>query len=124
MKRDNVMSANTIEQRNEIVSQYLWCIDSVMRQNYAKIQAARLEWDDVHQALAVRLIRAVERYDPSKGCSMKHHIFTQLQYELLTCNSPLNKFGIRNAPYSMTSPLVSMDLLMEESPYWESEIAA
>lgn len=124
MKKAQTMTNHSIEQRNETVAQYLWCIDSVMRQNYAKIQAARLDWDDVHQALAVRLIQAVERYDPTKGCGMKHHIFTQLRYELLTCNSPLNKFGIRNAPYSMPSPLVSMDMLMEKHPYWESELVA
>lgn len=114
----------TISECNKTVEQYLWCIDSVIGQNYAKIQAARLERDDVYQALAVRLIRAVDRYDPSKGCSLKHHIFVQLKYELLTCNSPQMKFGLQSAPYGLRGPVISLEALSEECPYWETTLAA
>ena len=115
---------NTIHERNETVEQYLWCIDSVIGQNYSKIQAAHLDRDDVYQALAERLIRAVERYDPTKGCSLKHHIFVQLKYELLNCNSPQMKFGFRSAPYGLRGPLVSLEALAEACPYWETTMVA
>ena len=32
----------TITQRNSLVQEYLWCIDSVIKQNYSLIQAAHL----------------------------------------------------------------------------------
>lgn len=75
-----------VSERNEIVKDYLWCIDSVIRQNYALIRAASLDRDDVYQALALRLIRAVAGYDPEKGV-LRQHIFAQLKYELLNCKS-------------------------------------
>ena len=49
----------SIAQRNAIVEANLWCIDSVIRQNRPLMRAARLEYDDVYQQLALRLIRAV-----------------------------------------------------------------
>lgn len=49
------MSNLSIKQRNTLVEEHLWCIDSVIWQNYSLIQAARLELDDVYQSLAIRL---------------------------------------------------------------------
>ena len=51
----------SIAQRNAIVEANLWCIDSVIRQNRPLMRAARLEYDDVYQQLALRLIKAVAR---------------------------------------------------------------
>ena len=65
----------SIEKRNQLVEQYLWCIDVVIRQNYALIAGAHLDRQDVYQTLAERLIRAVERYDPQRGSTLKVHIF-------------------------------------------------
>ena len=48
----------SIAQRNAIVEANLWCIDSVIRQNRPLMRAARLEYDDVYQQLALRLIKA------------------------------------------------------------------
>ena len=53
----------TITQRNAVVEQHLWCIDMVMAQYAAWLQAAPIDPDDVYQSLAVRLIRAVNSYD-------------------------------------------------------------
>ena len=50
----------SIEERNQLVLSYLWCIDSVIRQNYGLLRAAHLDRHDVYQSLAVRLIHAVE----------------------------------------------------------------
>ena len=44
----------SIAQRNAIVEANLWCIDSVIRQNRPLMRAARLEYDDVYQQLALR----------------------------------------------------------------------
>ena len=71
----------TIAQRNALVEKYLWCIDTVIRKNRPLMRAAQLEYDDVYQRLALRLIRAVAGFDPQKG-TLQQHIFAQLRMEL------------------------------------------
>ena len=78
--KDNI----SYELRNRIVEEHLHCINTVIWQNWSLIQAARLERDDVYQQLAIRLIRCVDTYDPSKG-PLKKRIYAQLKYELLNC---------------------------------------
>ncbi len=114
----------TTQQRNSLVEQYLWCIDSVIWQNQPLMIGAHLDREDVYQSLALRLIQAVGRYDPSKGRSLKGYIFDQLKFELLTCGSPQAKYGFREAPYHLQNAVVSMEALAEADPYWESRIAA
>ncbi len=114
----------TVSQRNALVENYLWCIDSVIRQNKTLVIGAHLDREDVYQSLALRLIQTVKRYDPSKGRSLKGYIFDQLKYELLSCCSPQAKYGFRDAPYHLYDAVVSMDSLAEDDPYWESRIAA
>ncbi len=114
----------TISQRNALVEEHLWCIDSVIRQNRTLMAASHLNREDVYQSLAVRLVKAVGRYDPAKGCSLKGYIFDQLQYEMLTCNSPQSRYGFRDAPYDLYNAVTSMDSLAEDDPYWERRIAA
>ncbi len=114
----------TVSQRNDLVEQYLWCIDSVIWQNQTLIIGAHLDREDVYQSLAVRLIQAVRRFNPDKGRSLKGYIFDQLKYELLSCSGPQAKFGFMDAPYHLRDAVVSMDSLAEDDPYWERRIAA
>lgn len=120
------MNQLSIQQRNALVEQYLWCIDRVIWQNTSLIQAARLDRDDVYQNLALRLIRAVERYDPhhSRGKSLKSYIFMSLRYELRTCSGSYARYGFREAPHYLPNAVVSMETLQETDPYWEMRIAA
>lgn len=106
------------EERNTLVLSYLWCIDSVIRQNYSLVQAAHLDRDDVYQSLALRLIRAVEQYKPGAR-SLKGYIFTQLKYELLNCKSARCRYGFSSAPYDLRGAVVSLNALAEADPYWE-----
>lgn len=114
----------TITQRNTLVEEYLWCIDSVIWQNETLVIGAHLDREDVYQSLAVRLIEAIDRYDPARGRSLKGYIFDQLKYELLTCSGPQARYGFRGAPYHLKSAVLSMDSMEEDDPYWESRIAA
>ena len=113
----------TIQQRNRLVEEYLWCIDAVIRQNRLLLELAHLDRDDVYQDLAMRLIRAVAGYDPDKGL-LKQHIFCQLEYELLNCKSARKCYGFKDAPYDLRGATISLDSLMEDDPYWEIRIAA
>ena len=106
----------SISERNELVLEYLWCIDCVIRQNYGLVRAAHLDRDDVYQSLALRLIRAVELYKPGAR-SMKGYIFMQLKYELLNCKSSKSRYGFCVAPYDLRSAVVSMDALMESTAH-------
>lgn len=101
----------SILERNRIVEEHLWCIDSVMRKNHALIRAAHLDYEDVYQQLTLRLIRAVETFDPDKGV-LRVHIFAQLRYELLDCKTPCRRYGITGAPTTLRSgQVVSFETL-------------
>lgn len=114
----------TIAQRNVIVEDHLWCIDSVIRKNRPLMRAARLEYDDVYQQLAIRLIKAVSGFDPEKG-NLQQHIFCQLKYELLSCKTPLRLCGVKDAPKEFRKgDIISMDALYEGSDLYEQVMAA
>lgn len=94
--------------------------------NYALLKAAHLDRDDVYQALAMRLIRAVEQYAPhnSSGKSLKGYIFMNPGYEMHTCGGTHARYGFREAPFYLPNAVISMEALEEADPYWEMRIAA
>lgn len=108
----------SIEERNAYVLGHLWCIDRVIRQNDVLVEAARLDRDDVYQALAVRLIRAVELYRPGRK-SLESYISMHLKYELLSCKSAKAVYGFCGAPYDLRNAAVSIEALKEADPHWD-----
>ena len=113
----------SIAQRNAIVEDHLWCIDSIIQKNRSLMRAARLEYDDVYQQLAIRLIKAVAGYDPEKG-SLQQHIFAQLKYELLNCKTAYRLCGVTGAPKEFRKGhIVSLDALSESSDLYEQALA-
>lgn len=105
----------SINQRNAIVERYLWCIDSVIRRNQPLMKAAHMDYDDVYQQLAIRLIRAVAGYDPEKG-DLKQHIFSQLKYELLNCKSAYRLCGMTSLPKDFRKgSIISLDTILDDS---------
>ncbi len=103
----------SIAQRNALVEEHLWCIDSVIEKNRVLIRKARLDYDDVYQQLAIRLIKAVSGFDPEKG-SLKQHIFSQLRYELLDCNCVYRLHGITDAPKDLRGKIISFESIIED----------
>ena len=105
----------SIAERNRIVEENLPLIDKVIRRNWSLMIAAHLDYDDVYQDLAVRLIRCVENYDPDKG-TLHAHIYSQLKYELLNCKTPLKRTGITGLPYnSRWNDILSLDTISEDT---------
>ena len=92
----------TITQRNAVVEQHLWCIDTVMAQYAAFMQTEPVDPDDVYQSLAVRLIRAVNSYDPCKGY-LKEYILSQLKREMVRIRSTQTVYGLTQAPANIGS---------------------
>ena len=81
-RKESIMkNSYSIAERNRIVEAYLPCIDAVILRNRTLIRAARLEYDDVYQDLAICLILCVEQFDPEKG-SLLRYIRTRLCNEL------------------------------------------
>lgn len=113
----------SIAERNRIVEENLDCIDIVMRRNAHLIRAAHMEWDDVYQELAIRLIKAVAGYDPDKG-NLRAHIIAQLKYELLSCKRPFRLYGITGAPDNLGGKIISFDAIRENSELYEQLAAA
>ncbi len=113
-----------LTERNRIVEEHLHCINTVIRQNWTLIQAARLERDDVYQQLAIRLIRCVDTYDPAKG-ELKKRIYAQLKYELLNCKEVRRLTGITGAPKDFRrGKVVSLDTIREDSGLYQDYLAA
>lgn len=105
----------SISTRNAIVEANLHRIDKAMRRNRALIRSARMDRDDVYQQLAIRLIKAVDSFDPEKG-TLEQHIDAQLQYEMLNCKRPYRLHGITGLPADYRGgQIISFDSIREGS---------
>lgn len=114
----------SIVQRNALVEDHLWCINSFMEKNRKLVKATGMEHDDVFQQLALRLIKAVAGYDPDKG-NLQQHIFAQLKYELLNCKAAFRLCGMTGAPRGFQkSDIISLDIVSENSELHEQLLAA
>lgn len=110
--------------RNAIVEANLHRIDKVMRRNRGLIRAARMDRDDVYQQLAIRLIRAVDSFDPEKG-TLGQHIDAQLQYEMLNCKRPYRLHGVTGLPADYRGgQIISFESIHDGSRYADALIAA
>lgn len=107
----------TTQERNALVETHLGCIWWTINKNRRLIVAAGLDDDDVFQQLAVRMIRAVENYDPDKGKDLEQHIFAQLQYEVLNCKDAARVYGIKGAPYGARDLTVSLEAMAKLNFY-------
>ena len=102
----------SITERNRIVEENLYRIEKTIRRNSLLMQAAHLEYDDVYQQLALRLICCVEGFDPEKG-TLEQHIDAQLQYEMLSCKDSRRRYGFTCAPRDLRGAVVSLDACRE-----------
>ena len=96
--------STTTHERNTMVESHLGCIWWTINKNRRLIISAGLDDEDVFQQLAIRMIRAVENFDPDKGKDLEQHIFVQLQYEILNCKDAAKLCGIKSAPYPYSGP--------------------
>lgn len=113
----------TTQERNNLVETHLGAIWWTINKNRRLISAAGLDDEDVFQQLAVRMIRAVENYDPDKGKNLEQHIFAQLQYEVLSCKDAAKLYGMKGAPYGARNLTVSLDALAESGCQFSGGVA-
>ena len=113
----------SIAERNRIVEENLYRIDQAIRRNWSLIEAAHLERDDVYQQLALRLIRAVDTFDPEKG-ELGKHLHAQLQYEMLNCKDSRRRYGFTGAPYDLRGAVLSLDAYSNDQLSYDDLMAA
>ena len=88
----------------------------------AFMQTEPVDPDDVYQSLAVRLIRAVNSYDPCKGY-LKEYILSQLKREMVRVRSTQTVYGLTQAPANIGSAIVPLTIAAQRESYWETYIA-
>ncbi len=82
-RKESIMKDKyTVAERNRIVEEQLCCIDKVLYRYRNLLHTARLEYDDLYQDLAIRLILAVDSYHPEAG-PLRPYLCDQLREELL-----------------------------------------
>ena len=112
----------SITERNRIVEEHLYCIDRIIRRNSPLMQAAHLDYDDVYQDLAIRLIRCVSGFNPDKG-ELEQHIMAQLQYELLNCKDSRRRYGFTAAPRDLRGAIISLNAFRDADSLYPEELA-
>lgn len=88
----------TIHTRNELFEEKEHLIGVTVKKHRSLIRAARLDVQDVRQELAVRLLEAIDKYDPARCRNMDAYLTLQLRYCLLHMRECGRLFGIPYAP--------------------------
>ena len=106
----------SIAERNRIVEENLPMIDKVIRRNWSLMIAAHLDYDDVYQDLAIRLIRCVENFDPDKGNAPHPHLLPAQVRTAELQRLPRKLTGVVDAPADFRwCNILSMDALGENN---------
>jgi DNA-directed RNA polymerase specialized sigma24 family protein len=88
----------TTEQRNSIYTENQNLIDITIRRNRRLIAALGLDIEDVAQDLSIKMLSAIEKFDPARSESLEAHIICQLQYAILDMrrqHKPHGMSGVR-----------------------------
>ena len=98
----------TMEDRNYLFEEKAYLINVTMNVHYPLIRACRMEEDDVYQQLSLRMVKALDKYDPAKCPNMDAYLMLQLRYELLNMKVCSKLTGVAGAPRKGFS-LLSLD---------------
>ena len=73
----------TITQRNTIFDEYMNIIRYTVNRHKSMLKALRMESEDLAQELAICLLKAIERYDDTRGAKPSTYYFKALRYGVL-----------------------------------------
>lgn len=116
--------------RNELFMQYEPMVKWAIRKNWPLIQALRVEREDVYQDLSIAAINAIDGFDSNKSTSLKTHVASRLQYEVLNLKRRYKACGLTGAIDDNIS-IRSLDYVDDdgfrlevpyEAPYWAVEV--
>lgn len=95
-----------VNARNVIVTEYHSLIWWIIRQNMRLLKALQLEEDDVYQDLMITAMGAIESFDPCRSSSMRNHVASKLQYEVLNMrrrHKPHGMIGLKGTAVTFVS---------------------
>ena len=84
----------TRDERNVLFMEKYHLIDVTVKKHSRLIWAVRMDEDDVRQDLALRLIQAIDKYDPARCSNIDAYLVLQLRYCLLHMKECGRLFGI------------------------------
>jgi len=88
----------TMEDRNYLFEEKAYLVNVTMNKHRALIRACRMEDDDVYQQLSIRLLNAIDKYDPAKCPNMDAYLMLQLRYEIWNMKACSKLTGVSGAP--------------------------
>lgn len=88
----------TLKSTNELYNEFKHLIDSTIKRNYRLLAALRLERKDVAQDLAIAMMSAIDKFDPSRSESLAMHIACSLQYEIFNMKQRFKPHGMTGVP--------------------------
>jgi len=97
-----------MEDRNYLFEEKEYLINVTMNKHRRLIRACRMEDDDVYQELSIRLLEAMDEYDPAICPNMDAYLMLRLRYRLLNMKACSKLTGIPGAPKKGFS-LLSLD---------------
>jgi len=100
----------TIEDRNYLFEEKAYLINSAMNTCHSLVLACGMEDADVYQELSLRILEAIEQYDPAKCSDMDAYLMLQLENKLLDMKACSKLAGITDAPKKGFS-LLSLDAM-------------
>ena len=83
--------------RNEIMVNYDYMINAVIRRNRTLLKALRIEDDDAYQELYIAMLKALETYNPLRSDSLGAYIWIKLQYAVLDMKRRYKPCGVTGA---------------------------
>jgi DNA-directed RNA polymerase specialized sigma24 family protein len=71
------------EERNAVFLEYERLLNWTVKRNYGLLGKLRINAEDMYQALAITLLKAIESYDPGRGTKPATYFVSMLQYGVL-----------------------------------------
>lgn len=68
--------------RNDLLTENLWWVRTIISRNMLLIRALRLDYDDVFQDLCIVALKAIDNFDPNRSDSIATHVMSRMQYEI------------------------------------------
>ena len=81
--------------RNHIFMEHIDLINRTLRRHRLLLYALHLELDDIYQELAIAALQAIDTFDDRRCDSVSVHIWSKLQYAILTIKRNNQPHGLK-----------------------------
>lgn len=99
----------TKEERNRLFEERAPLINRVMCRHYRLLRACRMSSEDIRQDLAVRMLEALDAYNPTLCPNLDAYLIQRMNYALWHLTAPSKRYGVRFAPNDPSFRVLSLD---------------